>query len=264
MDLGIKGKVAFVTGGTLGIGRACSFALAREGAKVVPVSRNQANVDAVVAQIREAGGEASGVAADCLTAEGMEAAVREATAAFGPPDIGVYIPYATINGKFDEVGEAELMEGNNSLVMRFFGMAQLLVPHMRAQRWGRIVTIGSMAVRQVHRHVPHFVPNAYRMAALGLQKTLADDLAPDGITVNTVGTGSIGTENFYDSFRRYAAYNGEDYDEMLRAKASNIPMRRFGTPEEMAATCAFLCSQGAAYITGQTILVDGGKVESII
>jgi 3-oxoacyl-[acyl-carrier protein] reductase len=132
---------------------------------------------------------------------------------------------------------------------------------MKAQRWGRIVTVGSMAVRQIHRHVPHTVPNAYRLAAIGLSKTIADEVAEFGITVNTIGTGSIATENFISTFREIADRNGEDYDEMLVKKAANIPMKRFGKPEEMAAACAFLCSELAGYITGVTLLVDGGKVE---
>jgi 3-oxoacyl-[acyl-carrier protein] reductase len=264
VELGIEGKVALVIGGTLGIGRACSIHLAREGAKVVPVSRTQANVDDVVDLIRAEGREASGVAADCLTKDGLLQAIEGAGAAFGPPDIVVYIPFVTIPGRFDEVDEDDLMDGANALVMQFFRMVRAVVPHMKEQRWGRIVTIGSMAVRQVHRHVPRFVPNTFRMAAVGMQKTLADDLAPFGITVNTVGTGSIATDNFFVTFGKLAEANGQTIDALLAEKSANIPMKRFGTPDEMATVCTFLCSGASSYITGQTILVDGGKVESIL
>jgi 3-oxoacyl-[acyl-carrier protein] reductase len=261
MDLGIKGKVALVIGGTQGIGLACSQALAAEGTKVFTVSRNQKNIDDAVASIKAEGGEAAGVPADCLTKEGIEDALAGVRKAYGSPDIFVYIPYATIMGRIEDVTDEDFAAGDNSMVLQFMRLCRAVLPHMKEQRWGRIVTIGSMAVRQTHRHVPHAVPNAYRLAAIGLSKTMSDEYAQYGITVNTVATGSIATENFKTTFREIAERNNEDYEEMLVKKSANIPAKRFGTPEEMAAVCAFLCSAPASYVTGTTILVDGGKVE---
>jgi 3-oxoacyl-[acyl-carrier protein] reductase len=245
MDLGIRDRIALIIGGTQGIG----------------LSRNQKNVDDAIASIKAAGGEASGVAADCLTKEGIERALSAVRETYGEPDILVYIPYCTILGRIEEVTDEDFAAGDNSIVMQFMRLCRSMLPHMKEQRWGRIVTIGSMAVRQIHRHVPHAVPNAYRLAAIGLSKTMSDEYAEFGITVNTVATGSIATENFKNTFREIAKHNNEDYDEMLVKKASNIPAKRFGTPEEMAAVCTFLCSAHASYVTGTTILVDGGKVE---
>jgi 3-oxoacyl-[acyl-carrier protein] reductase len=261
MDLGIRGKVALIIGGTLGIGRSSAEALAADGAKVFVTSRRQENVDSAVDLIRSAGGEADGFAADALTKEGLDAVLDALRQTWGSPDIVVYVPYATIMGRFEEVGDDDFAAGDNAMVTQFARLVRATLPHMKAQRWGRIVTVGSMAVRQIHRHVPHTVPNAYRLAAIGLSKTIADEVAEYGVTVNTIATGSIATENFLTTFRDIAARNGEDYDEMLVKKAANIPMKRFGKPEEMGAACAFLCSDLAGYITGVTLLVDGGKVE---
>jgi 3-oxoacyl-[acyl-carrier protein] reductase len=261
VDLGIRNKVALVIGGTLGIGLASAEALAAEGAKVFVTSRKQENVDGAVNRIKGAGHEAGGHAADALTKEGLDAVLAALRETYGDPDIVVYVPYATIMGRFDQVSDEDFAAGDNAMVMQFARLVRATLPHMKAQRWGRIVTVGSMAVRQIHRHVPHTVPNAYRLAAIGLSKTIADEVAEFGITVNTIGTGSIATENFISTFREIADRNGEDYDEMLVKKAANIPMKRFGKPEEMAAACAFLCSELAGYITGVTLLVDGGKVE---
>lgn len=264
MDLGIAGKVALVVGGTLGIGRECSLGLAREGVRVVPVSRNQNNVNAIVELICGEGGEAAGVAADCLTKEGIAKAVEGARAHFGPPDIAIYIPFATINGKFDEIDDDDMIAGDNALVRQFLNMARLVIPHMKEQRWGRIVTIGTNSVRRVHRQFPLFVPNVYRMAASGLQKTLSDEMAPYGITVNMVGPGATGTDNFNASMGVYADYSGITFDEVIAERCRTIPMKRIAKPEEVAAACLFFCSQGAAFITGENLMVDGGETENLV
>jgi 3-oxoacyl-[acyl-carrier protein] reductase len=218
-------------------------------------------VDEAVKLIEDAGGVAAGFAADALTKNGLDSVLDALRTTWGLPNIVVYVPYATIMGRFEQVDDDDFAAGDNAMVTQFARLVRATLPHMKEQRWGRIVTVGSMAVRQIHRHVPHTVPNAYRLAAIGLSKTIADEVAEYGITVNTIATGSIATENFLDTFRDIAARNGEDYDQMLVQKAANIPMKRFGKPEEMGAACAFLCSEPAGYITGVTLLVDGGKVE---
>jgi 3-oxoacyl-[acyl-carrier protein] reductase len=133
---------------------------------------------------------------------------------------------------------------------------------MQEKKWGRIVTIGSMCARMVHRHIPRAAANTYRLAGIGLSKQLSDEFGRDGITVNTIGTGSILTPAFLETFGGVAEKEGKTFAQVEAEKAADIPVGRLGRPEEMAAAAVFLCSDRASFITGQLLLVDGGRVQS--
>jgi 3-oxoacyl-[acyl-carrier protein] reductase len=263
MDFGLAGRVALVTGGSKGIGLACSHELAAEGAKVMIASRSQDNVDAAVAEVAaKSGGTIAGVAADCMTPEGIAAAIAAAQAAFGPVTIAIFIPNASIPGDFADIDDEAFLLADNNLVLSFARLARGVIPDMKAAKFGRIVTIGSMCARMVHRHIRRAVANTYRLAGIGLSKQLSDEFGRDGITVNTIGTGSILTPAFLETFGGVAAKEGKSFAEIEAEKAADIPVGRLGRPEEMAAAAVFLCSQRASFITGQTLLVDGGRVPS--
>jgi 3-oxoacyl-[acyl-carrier protein] reductase len=264
MDLGLQGKVALVVGGSRGLGLASTRELAGEGVKVMIAARDQANLDQVVGEITAAGGTAAGVSADCLTAAGVDQALAAARQSFGEIDILVYVPNVTIHGRFEDVGEAEFEWGHAGMVTLFARLSRAVLPHMKAQGFGRIVTIGSMAVKMMHRTLPRTVPNTYRLAHAGLCKTISDDVARFGVTVNTLGTGSFATEAFVATYTRLAAEQGKTYEQVAAERAGAIPAARLGRPEEMAAAVTFLCSPRASYITGQQIMVDGGRVESVL
>jgi 3-oxoacyl-[acyl-carrier protein] reductase len=262
MDLGIMGKSALVVGGSKGCGRAISLELASEGARVTVVARGQEAIDDTVKAICEGGGKAMGCPADSLQAEGIDKAVATATDAFGSPQIVVYVPSVTIWGRFEEVGPEEFALGNVALVTQFARLVKAVLAPMKERQWGRIITIGSMAVRMLHKQLPRAVPNTYRLAHLGLSKTISDEVAQYGITLNTIGTGSIATDAYSKAWGRLAQQEGRTYEDVLAERIKPIPVGRLGKPEEIAAVCAFLCSARASFVTGQLLLVDGGRVES--
>lgn len=264
MDFGIRGRVALVSGGSKGMGRAIAEELAREGVKVVITARGMEAIDKAVTTIQASGGEASGISADMTTIEGINLAVNHAVEAFGnKPDIVIANVHGSDRSQFDETSDEAFREGYEKLVMGSVHLARAVVPSMKEKKWGRIVTIGSFCAKTPHWKIPLFVDNITRAGAAALNKSLANELAEFGITVNTVAPGFIYTDMYHDFMTGMAAEQGVAYDEDASRRNDRIPMGRLGNPEEFAAACAFLCSARASYITGQTVLVDGGLVPTL-
>lgn len=266
MDLGIAGKVALVTGGTHGMGRIVAEQLGENGAQVVVVARGQAGLDDTVAAIRSAGGEAVGVSADLTDFAAYPYMVDEAKLAFGAPDIAIFTPVAPPPGGFGDFDDADFDRAYAYIVKAFAHFARAVAPAMKEGRWGRIVTIGSGAAKSPARasilNFDYVLANTVRPAGLGLSRSLADELGPYGITVNTVPPGFIDTGDAYTAFFEKCARDaGMDYDAFMAAFMKRIPANRFGTPREVGSLVAFLCSQDAGYITGQYIVVDGGYMQ---
>lgn len=261
MDLGIAGKVALVTGGSQGIGLGCAQRFAAEGCKVVIAARTQANIDLAVAEV---GHGCVGISADCTTKEGIARAVQACVDAFdAAPDIAIFNVDSGPKGAFLDVDDETFAAANTNNVMAFRWLVQAVFPNMRARGWGRILTIGTNSVKQPHRKLPRAAQNTYRVGALALSKTLSAELGPFGITVNTLGTGAIATPQFRQVFTRIAESEGRSYEELVAARVAEWPVRRMGTPEDMASAAAFLCSDLAGYITGQVLVIDGGNLEAL-
>jgi 3-oxoacyl-[acyl-carrier protein] reductase len=248
MDLGIEGKVALVTGGSRGIGRAIAAELAREGARVAISSRSPQAIEATAAEI----GARPFVfdSADVAEAGALVAAVGDV---LGPIELLVVNTGVPPAGDATDFTEAQWEIAYRSLVLSPMALVKAVLPGMREAGFGRIVNVSSSAVREVIDGL--MLSNAHRAAVLAAWKTLARQLAGDGITLNTVLPGRIATD-------RLASLYGS-LDAAEEAAQRDIPAGRLGRPEEMAAAAAFLCSQQAAYVTGVSLLVDGGAGRAI-
>lgn len=262
MDLGIAGKVAFVSGGSKGAGRATAELLAREGCRVVIAARGQEAIDATVETIRKNGGAAAGISADLTTQEGVKKAIDFACQSFGSPDIAIANVHGPGPGNFFDLTDGDFDGAFREMTLSLVYLCQAVIPHMRTRRWGRIVCIGSYAAKEPPGDLKHILANTVRASTVTLNKSLANEFGPDGITVNTIGTGYIGTERMYEYIDKVAAENKLTRDDMLAQIAKTVPVGRPGKPEEMAATIAFLCSELAGYVTGNLIPVDGGTHRS--
>ena len=249
MDLGLKGRRALVTAASKGLGRACAQALAAEGARVFISSRDEILLDKVAKDIGAEGRHA----ADMSIAGGPESAVEAAAAALGGLDILVVNaggpPAADFQGTSLESWDA----AHQLTLMSAVRLIKSALPHLKQSDQGRIVIVTSISVRQP---IPQLVlSNSVRAAVTGMAKTLAGEVGPDGITVNCLAPDAVLTDRI-----RHLAPAGADVEEHTQKSAEAVPLRRMGDPAEFGATCAFLCSKQAGFITGQTIGIDGGKL----
>ena len=258
MDLGIEGKVALVAGASKGLGRATVELLAREGCRVAVAAlpSDQESIDETVAAIVDAGGAAVGIAADFTVREDVENAITTLTASLGSPDIAIVNVDGPGMGSFWDVADEDLTNALRNMTMGVVFVVRAVVPHMREQGWGRIVALNSVGAKEPEPG--RVLVNPSRAAVVALNKTLSDEFARDGITVNTIGTGWFQTERMLNGYSMIAKQRGVSLDEVLAELCTTFPANRIGKPEEMAAVLAFLCSEGAGYITGEYIFVDGG------
>jgi 3-oxoacyl-[acyl-carrier protein] reductase len=249
VDLGISGRTALVLGASRGIGRAIAVALAREGVRVAVASRSQERLADAVAAIE---GEAVSFEADTSDLNRLAALPGEVESTLGPVDIlipntGGPPPGGALDNPRDEWERAY-----RSLVLAPRTLVEAALPSMRERHWGRIVNVGSSSVVEP---IPNLaLSNAHRMATVGFLKTLAAEVAEDGVTVNTVATGRFATD-------RLASHWGS-WEEMERHAHGGVPAARLGQPEEYGDLVAFLCSERAAYLTGAVIPLDGGLLRS--
>jgi 3-oxoacyl-[acyl-carrier protein] reductase len=250
MDLGIEGRVALVMGASKGIGRGVAEALAREGATVAAASRSGERLEQLVAEL---GGEARAFPADTGDLDRMGALPAEVSESLGPVEILVTNTGGPPPGGVFDNPREEWESAYRSLVLAPRTLVEAALPSMRARRWGRIVNLASSSVREP---IPSLaLSNAHRMATVGLFKTLASEVADEGITANTVATGRFATDRLLDTQGSIVAAE--------EAAREQVPAGRLGTPEEYGDLVAFLCSERAAYLTGTVIPLDGGLLRSV-
>jgi 3-oxoacyl-[acyl-carrier protein] reductase len=259
MDLGIAGKVAFVGGASKGMGRAAAELLAKEGCRVavVALGDDKAAIDETVGAITSAGGVATGVAADLRSRDDVERAVSGVAKAFGrAPDIAIVNVDGAVKGTFDEVRDEDFSTAMQNMTMSMVYVARATVPHMRQQGWGRLVAMNSVGASEPERG--RILVNPSRAGVVAFNKSLSDEVAGQGITVNTIATGWIGTARMREGLAIEAAKLGVEPEAVVARLVEQVPAGRVGDVAEMASVIAFLCSQGAGYISGELIRVDGG------
>jgi len=254
MDLMLAGKIALVAGGARGCGLAISQELAREGIKVVLTGRQADIVEAAVKSIRDAGGQAEGFIGEMDSEEGARAMVRRTRDTFGEPGILVFNPPSPrLADGWDNIELADYDDSHRKFTMALVYLLREMVPHMKASRWGRVINVSSI-VKTPHLHSPMYHHNT-RVASVSITKTLSFEMARFGITANSIAPGAFRSALSAEYLGRLG-----QTEEVIE---TGTPMARMGLPEEMAGLVAFLCSDRASFISGETIRVDGGASLSL-
>ena len=262
MELGLKGKVALVTAASKGIGFGVARVLASEGCKVVISSRSIDSISRSRDQIvRDTGNrDVYAFSADLTIKEDVDQLVKNASAKFGPVDVLAYNTGPPKPGTFNELDEADWDEGVRLLLMSAVWLARRVVPGMERKKWGRLVFITSTTLRQP---IPNLVlSNTARLSLAGLSKSLATEYGGKGITSNGIMQGHILTDRQREIAEDTSRRTGKSIDDAMKQALADVPLGRYGTPEEIGYLVAFLASDKASYITGAMIPIDGGMIRS--
>ena len=258
MDLGLAGKVAVVTASSKGLGRAVAEELAAEGAKVVICARGEEALRMAAAAMRAQGADVLDVVADVSDSADAKRVIYSAIDHFGKVDILVNNTGGPPSGQFDSLTPEMWDTAAQILLKSVVEMTRLVLPAMKERRWGRILNVTSVAAKQPIDGL--MLSNSLRAAVIGFARTLANEVAPFGVTVNNLLPGYTRT----DRVEQLARAAGGAPDAAFAKWEKEIPMGRLGEPREFAALAAFLASERASYITGGSIAVDGGWIRSLL
>jgi 3-oxoacyl-[acyl-carrier protein] reductase len=255
MELGIRGRVALVTGASAGLGEAVALQLAQEGAALALAARRTDKLEDVAARAKALGApDARAFAVDQNEPGAMRRLVDEARGALGEIDIVIANGGGPRPGRYLDLTPPDWDAAYHGLLRSMLELTYATVPRMRERRWGRVVALTSTSVKEP---MPRLVlSSAFRTALVSALKALSNDVAADGVTLNAIATGRIKTDRLRTLYDDEAALDA--------AAAADIPMARAGTPEEFAPLVVFLCSEAARYVTGQTIAIDGGLIKSLL
>ncbi|HET7578331.1 MAG TPA: SDR family oxidoreductase [Bacillales bacterium] len=263
MDLGLQGKSVVVMAASKGLGRASAQQFAAEGAHVVIASRNEEELRKTQEEIRsETGNDHVAYAVcDITKPEDIQNLVGKAVELNGTVDVLINNAGGPPAGGFDNVNDEQWQKAFELNLLSFVRAVREVLPHMRKQGSGHIINFASSSIKQPIDHL--ILSNTFRAGIVGLAKSLSQELAKDNILINTVGPGRIATDRVAHLDGVKADKLGVSAEEVKAQSEKGIPMGRYGEPEEFAKTVVFLCSQANTYVTGQSLLVDGGMVKAL-
>lgn len=263
MDLGLEGKVALITGGSKGIGKACALGLAQEGAPVAIVARGRDLLEQVAKEItKETGSAALPVSGDMMRPHDVEAVVRATTKHYGRIDILVNCAGASPGGLVLDLTEEQWALSLQLKFMGYVRCTRAVIPHMLRQGGGRIVNVvGNDGVKPAYWELTASAANA---ADLAVAQALAEQYGKHNILINAVNPGPVDTERWDGLVKAYARDRGLSYEEAARQALKSIPLGRLCTPREVADLVVFLASARATFLNGAMITMDGGQRKAIM
>lgn len=262
MDLGIKGKVALVSASSQGIGKAAAVELMKEGCKVAICSSNKENLIKAAADIKEEVGtvEPYWTLCDINKPEDIEATVANVVKEFGSVDILVNNCGGPPPGYFEDMDDDKWQQGYQQVLMSAVRFTRLVLPLMKKMKWGRIINVTSLSVKQPVDNL--ILSNSLRSAVTAFAKTISQQYGEYGITINNVAPGFILTSRLYELAVKRAEKENISHEEVLGRMERSNPVKRIGSPEDLGAAITYLASERAGYITGITLQVDGGQIKS--
>ncbi len=261
MELGLKGKSVIVTAASGGLGKAGAMEFTREGANVMIFSRREEELKQTVEDIyQETGNKVNYVVGDMTKPDDIKALVEATIEKYGRIDVLVNNTGGPKAGVFDIFNDEDWQQAYELTLLSYIRTIREVLPHMRKQGGGHIVNNTSSSVKSALNNL--LLSNTFRMGVVGLTKTLSQELAKDNILINVIGPGRVATERIEQLDSLTATKLGITKEEATAKSKATIPLGRYGEPEEFARLMVFLCSEANTYITGQTILADGGLVKA--
>ena len=261
MDLSIKGKNAIVCASSQGLGKSAAVDLAKEGVNLAICSRNKDKINLVKEEIEQiADVKVVAIEADLSSEKDINALFQEAKKELKAVDILINNNGGPPPSTFEELTDEDWQRTFNSTMMSAIRLSKLVLPDMKNNKWGRIINISSVSVKTPVNGL--FLSNSIRMGVLGWAKALSDEVAPHGITINTVCPGTTKTERIEQIINAQSESSGKDKSEIEEAMANNNPMLRIGEASDLSALITFLASEKASYMTGLAIQVDGGSART--
>lgn len=261
MDLGLKNKSILVLASSKGLGKAIALKYAEEGARVMISSRNEEQLKATVSEIgSKTGAIVDYHVCDIKDPEAIKSLVDQTVALYGTIDMLVNNSGGPPAGGFDLFDDDVWQHSFELNLLSYIRTIRAVLPHMRKKQEGRIINIASSSIKQPIDNL--ILSNTFRTGVIGLAKSLSQELAKDGILINTVGPGRIATERLNELDQIKADKQAVSYDTIKEQSELSIPLGRYGQPDEFASTVVFLGSRANTYITGQMILVDGGMTKA--